>query len=105
MGVAKVVTMWLNLVRQRAEDRGGISIGVSQGGGSGIRAASSRTSARPHLSDATLRGGLIVGPAAVSDPRGASGPNQDSTTVLTCPVPVATVTAADFVGLWHFPTR
>ncbi len=63
--------MWLDLVRQRAEDCGGISIGVRQGGGCGIRAASSRTSARPHLSDATPQGGLIVGSAAVSDPRGA----------------------------------
>jgi hypothetical protein len=68
MGVAKVVTMWLNLVRERSEDRGGISIGVSQGGGSRVRAASSRTSARPHLSDATLQGGLIVGRAAGSRP-------------------------------------
>jgi hypothetical protein len=93
MRLAKVVTMWLDLVRQRTEDCSGISIGVSQGGGSGVRAASSRTSARPHLSDATRQGGLIVGRAAVS------------TTVLTCPVTVVTVTAADCAGPWHFPTR
>jgi hypothetical protein len=63
--------MWLDLIRQWAEHCGGISIGVRQGGGRGVRAASSRTSARPHLPDATPQSGLIVGSAAVSDPRGA----------------------------------
>jgi hypothetical protein len=66
MVLAEVIAMRLNLIRQRAKDCSGISIGIGQRGGGRIRASSSRTSARPHLSDGTPQAGLIVGSAAVS---------------------------------------
>jgi hypothetical protein len=69
MVLAEVVAMRLNLIRQRAKDCSGISIGIGQRGGGRIRASSSRTSARPHLSDGTPQAGLIVGSAAVSGSR------------------------------------
>jgi hypothetical protein len=73
MVLAEVIAMRLNLIRQRAKDCSGISIGIGQRGGGRIRASSSRTSARPHLSDGTPQAGLIVGSAAVS----GSGANTD----------------------------
>jgi hypothetical protein len=61
MVLAKVIAMRLNLIRQRPQNCGGISIGIGQRRGGRIRASSSRTSARPHLSDGTPQAGLIVG--------------------------------------------
>lgn len=65
----EVIAMRLNLIRQRAKNCGGISIGIGQRGGGRIRASSTRTSTRPHLSDGTPQAGLIVGSAAVSGSR------------------------------------
>jgi hypothetical protein len=71
MVLAEVIAMRLDLIRQRPENCGGISIGIGQRGGGRIRASSSRTSARPHLSDGTPQAGLIVGSAAVFGSRAA----------------------------------
>src|SRR4029453_3520536 len=69
MVLTEVIAMRLNLIRQRAKNCSGISIGIGQRGGGRIRASSTRTSARPHLSDGTPQAGLIVGSAAVSGSR------------------------------------
>ncbi len=126
----EVIAMRLNLIRQRPKNRGGVPVGVCERGGGRIRASSSRTSARPHLSDGTPQAALIVGSAAVYGSRAAvlrrnegtrfSSPSDDEeggwlarsarserqraeqsnpATVLTCPVAVVIVTAADCADL------
>jgi hypothetical protein len=71
MRVTEVIAVRLGLACQRAEDRRGISVGIGQGRGCRIRASCPRTSAGPHLPDATPLGGSIVGSAAVSGSRAA----------------------------------
>jgi hypothetical protein len=66
MRLAKVIAMWFDLVCQGAQNRRGIAVGVSQCGGGWMRASCPRTSARPHLPDATPRVGWIVGSAPIS---------------------------------------
>jgi hypothetical protein len=133
MGVAEVVAMRFDLVRQRAEDGCGISVCVGERRGGRIGASSSRTATRPHVPDGTPRVGSIVGSAAVSalswrsdtivssDPTKTAAPQRTSqrakraidttsgaiktATVLRCLVTVVTVTAAESADLWHFRTR
>ena len=119
--LAKVIAVRLDLICQRSENRGGVSIGIGQCRSGRIGASCSRTATRPHLPDGTPETGSIVGRTAVSErsepldtSRAAERSSaiehckrqraEQSNTVLTCPVGVATVMAAACADLCRCPT-